>query len=216
MKKAIIYARVSSTTDRQSTDRQLVSLKDYAKKNDIDIVEVFSEKISGGKKNEEREVLNACFDYATKNDIDIILVSELSRLGRKIWEVLESVKYCADNHINVYFQKENLSILKDNGSVDGIMAIYISCLGFCAEMERENIKFRLNDGRKRAIEKGVKMGRKVGSVKTKEQKKEEYKEVIMYLKKGYSVENTVTVCNSRGIKCSISTVKRIKKEFVAC
>ena len=83
------------------------------------------------------------------------------------------------------------------------------------EFERENIKFRLNSGRKLAIEKGVKMGRKVGSTKTKEQKSVEYKDIIKCLKKGYSVASTYAICSQKGIKCSISTIKRVKKEFIS-
>ena len=192
--KAVIYTRTSSVTDRQNNDRQIVDLQAYAATYSIEVVEVFNEKISGAKKNSEREVLTACLEYAESNSIDLILCSELSRFGRAIWEVLESVKYCVDRHINVFFQKENLHILNDKGEVDSIMAIYISCLGFCAEKERENIKFRLNSGRKLAIEKGVKMGRKVGSVKPIEKKKEEYKDIIKCLKKGYSVANTLAIC----------------------
>lgn len=211
--KAIIYTRTSSVTDRQNNDRQIADLQAYAAAKNIEVVEVFNEKISGAKKNSEREVLTACLEYAESNSIDLILCSELSRFGRAIWEVLESVKYCVDRHINVFFQKENLHILNDKGEVDSIMAIYISCLGFCAEKERENIKFRLNSGRKLAIEKGVKMGRKVGSVKPIEKKKEEYKDIIKCLKKGYSVANTLAICQAKGVKCSTSTIKRVKKEF---
>ena len=44
--------------------------------------------------------------------------------------------------------------------------IMIATLSTCAQLERENIKFRLNSGRKLYIERGGKLGRKVGSVKT--------------------------------------------------
>ena len=70
-----------------------------------------------------------------------------------------------DNGINVYFQKEGLELFNGD-KVNGVMVIYISCLSFCAEKERENIAFRLAQGREMAIQKGVKMGRKVGSIKT--------------------------------------------------
>ena len=52
-----------------------------------------------------------------------------------------------------------------------------------------NISFRLQSGRKRYIEKGGKLGRKVGSVKTTEQMKVEYMEVISLLRKGYSIRD---------------------------
>ena len=63
----------------------------------------------------------------------------------------------------------------------------IATLSTCAQLERDNISFRLQSGRKRYIEKGGKLGRKVGSVKTAEQMKAEYREVISLLRKGYSI-----------------------------
>ena len=136
-----------------------------------------------------------------------ILVSELSRMGRAIWEVLETIKRCVDNSVNVHFQKEGLRLF-DDGKVNGIMAIYISCLGFCAEKERENIYFRLHQGRELAKSKGVKMGRKVGSVETKEQRAVKHSDVIRCLKKGLSIRDTAKLCN-----VGVSTAQRIKKEF---
>lgn len=211
--KAIIYARVSSISDRQNTDRQIADLTAYASANGYEVVKVFSEKISGAKKNSEREVLLACLDYAKSNGIDIILVSELSRLGRNVLEVQETVKYCSDNNINVFFQKENMTILNEDGQISPITSVLIACLGMVAQFERENIKFRLNSGRELAKERGVKMGRKEGSIKTKEEKEIQYKEVINLLKKGISVANVEAICKSKGIKASTSTIKRIKKEF---
>lgn len=212
--KAVIYTRTSSVTERQNNERQVVDLCNYAKANGLYTVKVFSEKISGAKRNGERPVLMSCLEFAEANGIDVILCSELSRFGRAVWEVLEAVKYCVDRRINVFFQKENLRILDENGKVDSIMAIYISCLSFCAEKERENIAFRLNSGRALAISRGVKMGRKVGSVKTHEQKANQYKDVIKCLRKGLSVAETYAVCSQKGIKCSISTIKRVKNEFI--
>ena len=210
----IIYARVSSIGERQNTERQIEDLTKYAENNGIDLVKVFSEKISGAKKNNERAILMECFEYAETNKIDVILVSECSRVGRAIWEVLESVKYCVDRHIDMFFQKENLHIFDDNGEVNPFMAVYISCLGMCAQIERQNIMFRLNSGRQLAIQRGVKMGRKVGSTKTQEQKQAEYKDIIKLLRKGYSVASTYAIAKEKGIKCSISTIKRVKKEFI--
>ena len=89
-RKAIIYARVSSSgylAGRQSTERQIESLKDYAAANGYEVVEVFEEHISGAAKNAERERLNAAYACAVAERVDMMLVSELSRVGRAIWEV---------------------------------------------------------------------------------------------------------------------------------
>ena len=65
--------------------------------------------------------------------------------------------------------------------------------GACAQLERDNISFRLQSGRKRYIEKDGKLGRKIGSVKTEEQMKAEYREVISLLRKGYSIRDVAKV-----------------------
>ena len=164
-----IFARVSSMGDRQSTERQVKSLTELATSKGYKVQGIYEEHISGAKTNKERKVLTECLTDAKANRIDLILFSELSRCGRAIWEVLETIKFCADNGINIHFQKEGLTLFRD-GKVDSIMAIYISCLGFCAEKERENIYFRLHQGRELAKSKGVKMGRKPGSIKPKDRK----------------------------------------------
>ena len=85
-------------------------------------------------------------------------LSELSRYGRQIWEVLESIKSCVDNGINVYFQKEGLELF-DGDKVNGVMAIYISFLSFCAEKEREHC-LPLGSGQRNGHSEGRKDGQK--------------------------------------------------------
>lgn len=208
MKKAVIYARVSSVGDRQSTFRQVADLTQYATTNGMAVTEIFEEHISGAVKNEERPVLCECLDYCIANGINTLLISELSRLGRNVDEVLANVKRCKDNNLNIYFQKENISIFQADGSKNPFLNIFISVLGTCAEMEREAIKFRLDSGLKRYREQGGKVGRKVGSVKTKEKKQEEYAKVLRCLKQGKSIRDTSILCG-----VSVSTVFRVKREF---
>lgn len=207
-KIAVIYARVSSTGERQSTARQVADLTQYAAINGMAVTEIFEEHISGAVKNEERPVLCECLDYCISNKIDTLLISELSRLGRNVDEVLANVKRCKDSQLNIYFQKENISIFQPDGSKNPFLNIFISVLGTCAEMERETISYRLNSGLKRYKEAGGKVGRKAGSVKTKEKKQEEYARVLRNLKQGKSIRDTATICG-----VSISTVFRVKREF---
>ena len=205
---AVIYARVSSIGDRQNTDRQISDLLDYVSFKNLEISKIYEEHISGAKKNTERPVLQEAIEYCKSNHISILLVSELSRLGRNAFEVLATVKDLIDSGINLYMQKEQLTLLDAEGKPTMFAPIMIATLSTCAQLERENIKFRLNSGRKLYIERGGKLGRKVGSIKTTEQKKEDHKDIISYLKKGYSVRNVAKLCNK-----GISTVQRVKKEF---
>ena len=206
--KAIIYARVSSLGDRQNTERQISDLKQYAAYQNLEISRIFEEKISGAKKNSERPILLQAIDYCKQNNVSILLVSELSRLGRNAFEVLACVKDLIDSGINLYMQKEQLTLLDGEGKPTLFAPIMIATLSTCAQLERENIKFRLNSGRAQYIRNGGKLGRKIGSIKTLEQKKEQYKDIISYLKRGYSIR-TIATLTGKGI----STVQRIKKDF---
>ena len=206
--KAVIYARVSSTGERQSTSRQVADLTDYANRNGLEVVGVYEEHISGAKRNEERAVLTECIAYAVGNKVDVVLFSELSRCGRAVWEVLDTIRTLKDNGINAYFQKEGLSLFGADGKENPYLAVMVSVLGVCAQMERENIKFRLDSGRELYKRSGGKLGRKTGYRKSKEQKQEQYAGVIKLLKKGYPVRNIAKI---EGV--GISTVMRLKKEF---
>ena len=205
---AIIYARVSSVGDRQNTERQISDLTSYAEYQNLQVLQIFEEKISGAKKNVERPVLLQAIDYCKQNSVSILLVSELSRLGRNAFEVLATVKDLIDSGINLYMQKEQLTLLDAEGKPTLFAPVMLAVLSTCAELERENIKFRLNSGRKLYIERGGKLGRKVGSVKSLEQKKEQYKDIISYLKRGYSIRNVAKLTGK-----GISTVQRIKADF---
>ena len=220
MKTAIIYARVSSSgslESRQSTERQVIDLTDYANRNSMTISEVFEEHISGAKRNEERAVLKECIDYAISNRVDVILFSELSRCGRAVWEVLDTIRTLKDNGINAYFQKEGLSLFSEDGHENIYLAIMISVLSSASQIERENLIFRLKSGRRVYIEKNLAetgksgLGRKVGYRKPVEKKKEEYKEVFKLLKAGYPIRKVAKLTD-----VSESTVKRLKKEFAIC
>ena len=206
--KAVIYARVSSVTDRQNTERQVKDLMDYASYMNYDVVQVYEEKISGAKKNSDRAVLQKSIDYCIDNKIDILLCSELSRIGRSSFEVLETVKRLIDNNVNLYLQKEKMTLLAESGKPSIFAPIMIATLSCAAQLERENIQFRLNSGRRLYVERGGQLGRKVGSVKRREQKEQEYKDVLTYLRKGYKVKDTAKLTNK-----SEKTVSRLKKEF---
>ena len=220
MKTAIIYARVSSSgslESRQSTERQVIDLTDYANRNSMTISKTFEEHISGAKRNEERAVLKECIDYAISNRVDVVLFSELSRCGRAVWEVLDTIRTLKDNGINAYFQKEGLSLFSADGRESMYLPVILSVLCVCSQIERESIHYRLASGRKVYVDKNLAetgksgLGRKVGYRKPVETKKEEYKEVFKLLKAGYPIRKVAKLTD-----VSESTVKRLKKEFCIC
>lgn len=208
MRTAVIYSRVSSTTDRQSTERQVIDLNSYAERNEFRVLKIFEEKISGAKKNEERSILMESIDFCLSNKIDTVLISELSRIGRSTLQVLRILDTLHSNGINVYIQNLGLNTLTDSKEVNPLASIIVTVLAEMANIERTNITYRLNSGRQNYINAGGKLGRKTGSTKGIDQLKDEYKDVISLLRRGYSVRNTAKLSGN-----SFSTVQRLKKAF---
>ena len=208
---AIIFCRCSSSgylANRQDTSRQVADLKAYADYANLKVVKVFEEHLSGGKKNNERPILNEAIEFCKQEHISFCLVNSLDRIGRNAFEVLATVKELIDNGINLYMQKEQFTLLDKDGKPTMFAPIMCATLSTCAQLERDSIKFRLNSGRAQYIRNGGKLGRKKGSVKTTEQKETQYKEALAYLRKGYSVRITAKLTN-----VSTSTVQRLKTEF---
>ena len=119
-----------------------------------------------------------------------------------------------DNGINAYFQKEGLSLFSEDGTENVYLAVMLSVLCVCSQMERENIHYRLQSGRKVFINKNLAatgksgLGRKVGYRKPAAKKMEEYKEVLKLLRAGYPIRKVAKLTDT-----SESTVKRLKREF---
>ena len=129
---AVIYARVSSTGERQSTERQVADLKRYASSSGLEVVAVYEEKASGAKR--DREQLTACLAFLRSGGAEILLVSELSRLGRSLRQVLEVVDELTERGINIYFQSQGLNTIVD-GKPDATVKAMVSMFGAFAELE---------------------------------------------------------------------------------
>lgn len=208
-RSAVIYARVSSENDRQDTTRQITDLQTYANRENIKIVKIFQEHISGVKKIEERAVLQECLDYCCTGNVQILLLSEISRLGRSTLQVLRSLERLHEAKVSVFIQNLGIYSLQADGSVNPMASIIITLLAEFANIERGNITYRLNSGRKQYIANGGKLGRKVGYRITDDELREKYKNAIALLKKGYSVRAVSKLEN-----ISHTTVQKLKNKFL--
>ena len=206
MVKTVIFARVS--TSSQEYERQVNELMALANGNTWSVEAIFAEKVSGAKSNSERAELIRMVNYIESNHIDKVLVTELSRLGRDTLQVLEVIEMLNGKGISLYIQNYNIETLTKEGKVNAMSQFLITILAEVARMERKTIRERAESGYKNFRANGGKVGRKVGSVKSKERKQEEYAKVIRSLRAGKSIRDTAMICS-----VSISTVHRIKKEF---
>jgi len=209
MKKTIcLYCRVSSENEqRQSTLRQVEDLKKFCDANRYVIKGIYEEHISGAKKNEQRKVLMDCLNYCISNHIQILAVHELSRLGRSTLQVLKSLEMLHEAKVSVYIHNLGLYTLQEDGKVNPIASIICTVMSELGSIERSQIVYRLQSGRALYKANGGRFGNE-GYRKPHEKKAEEYKDIIGFLRKGYSIRITAKLTGH-----GMSTVQRIKREF---
>ena len=202
MAKAVIYARVSSTGERQSTERQVADLKRYAEASGMEVVAVYEEKASGAKR--DREQLAACLEFLRGGGAEHLLVTELSRLGRSLKQVLDVVEELTAVGINIYFQAQGLNTITD-GKPDATVKVMVSMFAAFAELERSTIADRLQSGRELAKVKGVKMGRPSGTGMTDKELLAKYPKAVKRLQADRTIREVAGECG-----LSTKTVQKIK------
>lgn len=199
----VIYTRVS--TNVQDYQRQIEELQQFASSHDWNVLQVFSEKVSGVKKNEERQELSKMLDYINNNQVDKVLVWELSRLGRNTLEVLKSIDVLNSMGVSLFIKNYGIETLDAEGKPNVMAQFLVTILAEVARMERSTIKERMNSGYKKYRADGGKVGRKHGYKKNSDMLREEYADVFRLLKKGLSLRNIAKLTNH-----SINTVMKCK------
>lgn len=91
----VLLCRVS--TAGQDYSRQVDELSDFCSKMGWNVRRIFTAKVSGAKKIEERSELTEMLDYIRGNSIDKVCVLEISRLGRNTLEALKVIRLLNDN-----------------------------------------------------------------------------------------------------------------------
>ncbi len=201
--KTVIYARVSTAT--QDYDRQLVELREYARKMEYDVVAEFTEKVSGAKKVDEREALLNLLRYVESHKVDKVLIYECSRLSRRAIDFLSVIESLTARKISVYIHQNGLETLLDNGQPNPIANLVMGILAQFNSMERSLIRSRMESGYNHYRQQGGQVGRKVGYRKSEEQMKADYAKEIQLLKKGLSLRNVSAITST-----SINTLRKLK------
>lgn len=201
--KAVIYARVS--TNGQDYQRQLDELRSYADRMGYKVVKVFSEKISGAKKVEERAALSGLLGYVQNHEVDKVLVYECSRLSRRVVDFLSVIERLTEQGVSVYIHQNGLDTLQPDGKPNPIAQLVLGVLAQFNSMERSLIRSRMESGYNHYRANGGKVGRKVGYRKTDQQMKEEYAEELRLLRKGYSLANVYKLTGT-----SINTLRKVR------
>ncbi|WP_337747457.1 recombinase family protein [Victivallis vadensis] len=151
--KCIIYSRVS-TTD-QTTENQILQLREYAEKQGWEVIDVKTDICSGSKSADERVGLREVFELARRRKFDVLLFWSLDRLSREgTRKTLEYLSRLDNYKVKWHsYSEEYISSL-------GIFADAIISLMAClAKQERLRISDRTKAGLQRAISQGKVLGR---------------------------------------------------------
>ena len=206
MDKVVILARVS--TDKQEYQRQVNELTEYCKRVDWQVEAVFSNKVSGAKRMEERPEIMDLIDYVKANDIDKVVCLEISRLGRNTLEALKVIQCLNEHGVSLYVKNYNLETLTD-GKVNPVASLICTILLEIASMERLTIAERMASGRDQYISKcrreGIKMGRPATYRKSEDAYKQQYGREIGLLRKGLSFRNIAAITGT-----SVNTLRKLK------
>ena len=207
MNKVVILARVS--TDKQEYQRQVNELNDYCRRVGWSVEAVFSNKVSGVKRIEERTEIMEMIAYVKENAISKVVCLEISRLGRNTLEALKVIQILNENGVSLYVKNYNLETLNPDGKVNPVASLICTILLEIASMERLTIKERMASGRDQYIAKcrrdGVKMGRPASYRKTVDSYKQQYSKELSLLKKGFSLRNITAITGT-----SVNTLRKLK------
>ena len=204
--KVVLYARVS--TSAQDYTRQITELRKYAKKQNYEIVKEFSEKISGGKKIEERAAIKELLDFVKSNKVEKVLVYECSRLSRRQLDFLSIIEQLTEVGVSLYILQNGLETLLPDGKPNPIANL---CFGIIAEfnnLEKNLIRARMSSGYEHHRASGGRVGRKEGYRKSDDEFRTQYDREISLLSKGNTLKDVRAITGT-----SINTLRKLKENY---
>ena len=151
----MIYGYIRVSSDKQTVENQRFEINNFCKKENIRINGWIEETISGAKNYDKRK-LGLLLKKVQKDDI--IICSEISRLGRSLFMIMEILNICMTKECRVWTIKDNYRLGDDIQS-----KVLAFAFGLSAEIERNLISQRTKEALARKRTEGVILGRPKGS-----------------------------------------------------
>ena len=208
MKKVCLLLRCS--TSAQDYEYQRSTLTSLCKKNGWEIISTFENKVSGAKKNEERQEIVELLDFVKHNEVDAVVATEVSRLGRNTMEALKIIESLNENKVNLYFANYNIETLLPDGSVNPIAHLLLTICIEISSYERNLIRYRMKVGyedylKRRKENPTLRLGRQ-GYKKDEQTYRDDYAQELSLLGKGISLRNVQKITGT-----SLGTLQKIKQ-----
>ena len=204
--KVVLYARVS--TSAQDYTRQITELRKYAKKQNYEIVKEFSEKISGGKKIEERVAIKELLDFVKSNKVEKVLVYECSRLSRRQLDFLSIIEQLTEARVSLYVLQNGLETLLPDGRPSPLASLVLGVISEFNSLEKSLIRARMSSGYEHHRASGGRVGRKKGYRKSKDEYLLTYDREIILLSKGNTLKDVKSITGT-----SINTLRKLKENY---
>lgn len=154
--KALGYIRVSTKMQSEkgsSLEVQELKIRDYCRLMDYELEEVFEDRGISGMSVDKRDGYRELVCYMKSNQVDVVVVHSLSRLGRRMRDVIEFMEMLKKQGIKFYSIKESLS---NDDKVGGLIVNILSSIN---EFEVETIRERIKDVKRSKKERGLVYGR---------------------------------------------------------
>lgn len=189
------YVRVSTAS--QNLERQLINKHP----DETLYIDVVSGTISFAKRDKGRELINE----VANGTVNYITVSSIDRLGRNLKDILTTLEILNDNQVILKVENLGLESLV-NGKPNSAFKLIISVMANIAEMERENLLERQQQGIAIAKAKGTYKGRVRGSKVSNDDILIKYKDVAKHLKQNKPLRDISKLTGT-----SLGTVQKVKK-----
>lgn len=148
------YIRVS--TDQQTVENQRFEINQYCQRHGLKVDGWIEETISGTK-NPEKRKLGKLLKKVQSGDV--IICSEISRLGRSLYMIMDILSLCMEKGCQVRTIKDGFVLGDDIQS-----KVLAFAFGLSAEIERNLISQRTKEALAMRKANGVKLGRPNGSL----------------------------------------------------
>ena len=200
----VFYFYSRTSTVLQNSARQVETFKNHE---GFHPSRLFVERIQGNIPFTERPEAVKLFDELTNNcEPCTVVVDSIDRLGRNLIDILNTIDLFTKNKINLKSIKEGFTTLLDNGDVNPMAQLVISCMGSIAEMNRNQIKIRAREGIKVAQALGKFQGRKIGAVQSDEKLLHRHQTIVKKLQKGISMRDISEITGA-----SSATICKVQK-----
>lgn len=174
----MVYGYIRVSTDKQTIENQRFEINNLCQRENMSIEKWIEETISGTKEYEKRR-LGKAIKKMSKGDI--LICSELSRLGRSLFMIMDILNQCMKAGIMVISIKDNYRLGDDIQS-----KVLAFAFGLSAEIERNLISQRTKEALKRKKDEGVVLGRPKGRKSTKVKLSGKRELINKYLSSGMS------------------------------